>query len=112
MGIRSVMKPSGVVVVWPEGVLDANAAPALREELLSLAGNGDKSPKEILVDLSGVEIIDSTGLGALIDGLKAMRKNGGDLRIASLSDQVASMVELARLGGILKIADPSDAATE
>lgn len=109
MGIRSEVRPSGVVVLFPEGVLDWNAAPAFREELLRLAGKGGK---QILVDLSAVEVIDSTGLGALIDGLKAVRKNGGDLRIAGLSEQVASMLALTKLGGILKVADPSDAATE
>lgn len=85
------------------------AAPEFRTELLAQAGNGNK---RIVVDLSDVEVIDSSGLGALIDGLKAMRKQGGDLQLTGLSAQVASMVELTQLGGILRVVDPSDPAIE
>lgn len=102
MEFRVEKNPSGVVVVFPRGVLDASVAPEFRGELLALASDGNK---QIVVNLSGVEIIDSSGLGALIDGLKAMRKNGGDLRIADLNDQVAAIVDLTKLGGILRLVD-------
>ncbi len=49
------------------------SARMLREELHALIENGDT---RLVVDLSGVEFIDSSGLGALISGLKAARKAG------------------------------------
>lgn len=109
MELRWERKSPEVIVASPRGVLDMTAAPEFRTELLAQAGNGNK---RIVVDLSDVEVIDSSGLGALIDGLKAMRKQGGDLQLTGLSAQVASMVELTQLGGILRVVDPSDPAIE
>jgi len=55
----------------------------------------------IVVDLSAVDFIDSSGLGALIGGLKAARQEGGDLRIACAGDQVKAVLKLTNLDRIL-----------
>ena len=109
MEIRIEKKSPRAAVLFAQGVIDVTVAPEFRTELLALANDGNK---QIIVDLSDVEVIDSSGLGALIDGLKAIRKHGGDLRLASLNAQVASMVELTNLGGILKVVDPNGSASE
>lgn len=109
MQLRFSGEPPRVVVAFPQGVLDVTVAPEFRIELLALANDGNQ---RIVVDLSDVEAIDSSCLGALIDGLKAIRKQGGDLLLANPSAHVASMIELAKLGGILKVVGPSDRATE
>ena len=71
---------SGVVVVRPTGRLNMTAARMLREELHAIVESGGT---RVVVDLSGIEFIDSSGLGALLSGLKAARQAGGDLRIAA-----------------------------
>ncbi len=53
----------------------------------------------IVVDLSETEFIDSSGLGALIAGLKIARKAGGDLCIAAPTQQVCTVLELTTLTG-------------
>lgn len=96
---------AGVVVLRPEGRLNMVAAPDLREQLHDLVGAGKT---KIVVDLSGVETIDSSGLGALISGLKAARQGGGDLRISSPSEQAIAVLELTNLNRVLMVTDSPD----
>ena len=85
--------PSGALVVKPEGRLNMVAAPGLRKELHSLVEQGNS---RIVVDLSGTDFIDSSGLGALISGLKAARQAGGDLRLAAPTRQVTNLIRVLR----------------
>ncbi|AOD23761.1 anti-anti-sigma factor [Rhodococcus sp. p52] len=94
-------------VVQPTGRLNMVAAPRLREQLRDLVENGSH---RLLVDLSTTEFIDSSGLGALVSGLKAARQAGGDLRIASPTAQVQSVLALTRLDRVLATHDSADAA--
>ncbi len=98
---------SGVVVVCPEGRLNMMAAPGLREQLHNLVREGND---RLVVDLSGVDTIDSSGLGALISGLKAARQSGGDLRIAAPGEQALAVLELTNLNRVLKSYASADAA--
>ena len=98
---------SGVVVVRPEGRLNMMAAPGLREQLHSLVQGGKT---RLVVDLSGVDTIDSSGLGALISGLKAARQSGGDLKIAAPGEQAMAVLELTNLKRVLKSYESADTA--
>lgn len=98
---------SGVVVVLPAGRLNMVAAPQLREQLHNLVQAGNT---RLVVDLSGVETIDSSGLGALISGLKAARQSGGDLRIAAPGEQAVTVLELTNLNRVLKSFPSADDA--
>ena len=67
----------------------------------------------VVVDLSAVEFIDSSGLGALISGLKVARQAGGDLRIAAPTRQVITVLELTNLNRVLRAhPDPGSAFDE
>ena len=98
---------SGVVVIRPEGRLNMSVAPDLRDQLRRLVESGNT---KLVVDLSGVEAIDSSGLGALISGLKAARQDGGDLRIAGAGGQVTSVLELTNLDRILRSHESAERA--
>ena len=98
---------SGVVVVKPTGKLNMVAAPMLRKELQGVVEGGQK---HIVVDLSGVELVDSSGLGALISGLKAARQAGGDLRVAAPSRQVITVLELTNLNRVLRVHPSAESA--
>jgi anti-sigma B factor antagonist len=56
----------------------------------------------IVLDLSDCEFIDSSGLGAVIGGLKTARQAGGDLRIAALTAQVSTVLQLTNLDRVLR----------
>lgn len=92
-------QPSGVVVVKPTGRLNMVAAPTLRKELHTIVEGGQT---RVTVDLSAVDFIDSSGLGALISGLKVARQAGGDLRIAAPTRQVIAVLELTNLNRVLR----------
>ncbi|MDZ4267414.1 MAG: STAS domain-containing protein [Mycobacterium sp.] len=98
---------SGVVVVKPTGKLNMVAAPMLRKELQAVVEGGQR---HIVVDLSGVEFVDSSGLGALISGLKAARQAGGDLRVAAPSRQVTTVLELTNLNRVLRVHPSAESA--
>lgn len=98
---------SGAVVVRPEGRLDMMSARDFREQLHAVVRGGDT---RVVVDLSGLDAIDSSGLGALISGLKAARQGGGDLRISGAGEQVSAVLELTNLNRVLKAYESADAA--
>jgi anti-sigma B factor antagonist len=56
----------------------------------------------VVVDLSACAFMDSSGLGAVIAGLKAARQAGGDLRIAAPSTQVLTVLQLTNLERVLR----------
>jgi anti-anti-sigma factor len=105
MDIRTEVRPSGVTEVFVEGALDMAVAPVLRDELQSLVKGGAVN---LVINIAKVETIDSTALGALISGLKAARKNGGDLRITSPRERVSSLLKLTNLDQVLKIVDDGE----
>ncbi|WP_336659485.1 STAS domain-containing protein [Leucobacter sp. USHLN153] len=87
-------------VIAITGRLTASGAPLLRNAVGDLVESG--KPR-IVVDLSGTEFIDSSGLGALICGLKRARVSGGDLRIAAVPDQVLAVLRLTNLDRVLSL---------
>ncbi|AWH96473.1 STAS domain-containing protein [Dietzia psychralcaliphila] len=95
------------VVVQPTGRLNMVAAPGLRDQLRDLVDGGSR---RVVVDLSATEFIDSSGLGALISGLKAARQAGGDLRIAAPNTQVRSVLKLTRLDRVLTAYESANTA--
>jgi len=86
------------VVLAPEGKFNLVAAPPIKARIDDLVAAGKA---RLVVDLHAVDFIDSSGLGALIGGLKAARQQGGDLRIAAAGDQVRAVLKLTNLDRIL-----------
>lgn len=56
----------------------------------------------VVVDLADTEFMDSSGLGALVGGLRTARTAGGDLRIARPNDQVLTVLELTTMDRVLR----------
>jgi anti-sigma B factor antagonist len=71
-----------------------------REDVLSeLVAAGTN---RIVVDMAETTFLDSSGLGALIGGLKSARQAGGDLRIARPTPSVVTVFELTNLDKVLR----------
>ena len=87
-------------VITPEGRLDLASASEFKQILTDAVEAGDRI---LVVDLSNVPFVDSSGLGALISGMKATRLAGGDLRIAEVGDQARLILELTSLDKVMKI---------
>jgi len=98
---------SNVTVIKPTGRLNMAAASTLRKQLQDIVEGGSS---RIVVDLSTTDFIDSSGLGALISGLKIARQVGGDLRIAATPKQVCTVLELTNLNRVLPTYESVDTA--
>ncbi|CAA9215691.1 MAG: hypothetical protein AVDCRST_MAG77-183 [uncultured Chloroflexi bacterium] len=90
---------AGIAVVSLCGRLDLLSAAAVKQRLATEVAAGHK---KLIVDLGDVAFIDSSGLGALISGLKAARQAGGDLRIARPCDQARLVMKLTTLDRVLR----------
>lgn len=99
MNIERENRAGGVTVLRPEGRLDLVTAPAFKQHVADVVKTASR---RVIVDLNKVTFIDSSGLGALIGGLKSARQAGGDLRIARPGDQAKVILELTTLNKVLK----------
>jgi anti-sigma B factor antagonist len=97
--IEIVGRGDDTVVITPRGRLNMVTAGRFRAAVSEVVEDGHPN---VVVDLGATTFLDSSGLGALIAGLKLARQAGGDLRIASLSPQVLTVLTLTNLDRILK----------
>ena len=81
----------------------------LNEELHALI---DVNKTNVIVDLSKVKFMNSSGLGMLIGGLTTMKKAGGDLRIANATDKIESLLVVTKLITVFKHFRSVDEAVE
>src|SRR5688500_10663844 len=92
-----IVSKSEATVVRPGGNrLDLEVAAEFRTALLQLIDGGEH---HVIVDLAGVDFIDSSGLGALVSALKTLKllKRAGDIRLANLQPPVVALLEIIRL---------------
>jgi anti-sigma B factor antagonist len=100
LGGGALMTETSTAVLQPTGRLNMVAAPAFKNLVEETVASGQS---RIVVDLGQVTFIDSSGLGALISGLKATRQAGGDLRIADVPEQVMTVLRLTNLDRVLRV---------
>lgn len=91
--------PNGVAVVKFSERLDLLNAAEAKQKLSQVVAEGHP---RLIVDLKQVPFIDSSGLGALIGGLKAARLAGGDLRLACVGEQARVVLQLTTLDRVLR----------
>lgn len=90
-----------VDLVSVSGRVDSNTAPDLEA---TFRGINDAGRFRIVLDMSNLEYISSAGLRVLVSTLKNCRRyNRGDLRLASLSDRITGVMEMAGLDVLYKI---------
>ena len=105
----TVASYEGWEVLTVTGEIDMATAPRFRQRLLALIGGGAQN---LVIDLSGVDYIDSTGLGVLMGGAKRVRSAGGDIRLVTAGSRLTDLIELTRLDRVLDVYDSVSAATE
>ena len=99
----------GYRVLRPQGDLDVYTVGSLRDALGQMIS--DKTPK-IVVDLDGVPFMDSSGLGALMGGVRRMREIGGDLAVACTREQHLKLFTITGFGEGVSIAPTVEEAAE
>ena len=97
----------GIAVIQLVGRLNMASAVHLREAVTSIVDSGRT---RVAIDMSGVDFLDSSGLGAIISALKTTRQAGGDLRIAAPTGQAKLVLQLTNLDRILTAYDDAETA--
>ncbi|MEA5570380.1 STAS domain-containing protein [Calothrix sp. UHCC 0171] len=88
------------------GLLDAFSEPTFRKVI---GGKIDEGPKNIILDLSQIDFVDSSGLGALVQLAKQAQTNEGTLQIVT-NARVTQTVKLVRLEKFLALQTSVDSA--
>jgi anti-sigma B factor antagonist len=95
------------VIVRPAGDVDLAGSPTLRVELKRVqAGKVGR----LVIDLSGVPYMDSSGVATLVEAMQVSRRAGTKLVLCGLQDKVRSIFEIARLDTVFTIVADTDAA--
>ena len=81
-----------IAILELDGRFDANTAAPVKQQLDRASEGG-----RVIVNLSGVQFVDSGGLATLVGGLKRCRQNGGDLYLCGLQQPVQIIFELTKL---------------
>ena len=93
--------PSGDwMVLSVGGEVDLNTAPQLKDRINGLIAQGNSN---LVVDLEGVEFMDSTGLSALVSGLMRTSESGGGMAVVCTRPQVLRLLALTGLDQVLKV---------
>ena len=98
----TVSENPGVPVLAVRGEIDVASAPEFHASLSDLIGQGSEI---VMVDLSEVSFIDSSGLGALVGAEKEMRGAGHELRLVVTQPQIMRLLELTGLDQVFTVRD-------
>jgi anti-sigma B factor antagonist len=79
------------------GEIDVYTAPKLREQIVALV---DEGRYDLIIDMSAVDFLDSTGLGVLVGGLKRVRAHDGSLALVCAEERI---LKIFRITGLTKV---------
>lgn len=92
----------GVVIVGVRGDVDVSTSPRLRDELHGAIGSG---ASRVVVDMAGMDFIDSAGLGVLIGSLKRAREQGVELVLSNLQTSPRKVIAITGLDDVFTLDD-------
>ena len=87
-------------VLQVTGEVDVYTAPMLRDQIRELAAKG---AVHLIADLGGVDFLDSTGLGALVGGLKRLREASGSLALVISTPRILRIFQITGLTKALAV---------
>ena len=98
--ITKVRWEETVAVVTVAGDVDLHRSLALQKELLAVL---DQKPSRMVVDLSAVPYMDSSGVASLVKLLSRVRALGAKMALAAPTPKVRSIFEITRLNSVFEI---------
>ena len=100
--IRGIKHEGTAIVLELGGEIDMKCSAGIKDKFKEIYRT---KPPVIVVDMTEVKFMDSSGLATLVGALKWCRTNGGELRLAALTQSVKSIFEICRLETIFQIYD-------
>ncbi len=107
MQIKHVTNGDVAVLHLQGKIMGGPDATSLHEKLHQLIETGTRS---VVIDLRDVDWMNSSGLGILIGGLSAIRKSGGDLRLASVTEKIEEVLRITKLDRVFDVYGSTDEA--
>ncbi len=104
-----VSKSGDVMVIDVEGQLIVGNRQELKQKVLDELEKGER---RFVVNFSETGYIDSSGLGVLVSLSKKIREQEGELRLASLNEDLRTLFELTKLDTLFTIANSREEALE
>jgi anti-sigma B factor antagonist len=77
--------------------LTASVAPEIKQQMTDVLKTGGT---QLVLNLTNIKFIDSTGIGSLISALKTARENNGVFKLAGVQEEVMSLLKLMKLDQI------------
>lgn len=90
-----------------KGEVDVYTAPKLREEIVT---HVEKGNYRLIIDLDGVDFMDSTGLAVLVGGLKRVKEHEGALLLSCTNDSILRVLSLTGLNKVFPVHESVEAA--
>ena len=111
MGIKCQVdtNKSGVVTLAFEGFIDMSSSPEVRE---ALTAQFNAKPKAVIVDMSKVPYIDSSGIATLVEGLQWSHSSSNKFRLVGLNSTVRDIFEIARLLQVFEVFESNEEALQ
>ena len=97
----------GLTVCHVDGEIDINSSPQIKKSFDKLISS--KTPK-IVINLTKVTYVDSSGLATLVEILKNMKSYGGRMRLAGMSSKIKSLFEITKLEKLFEIIADEESA--
>jgi len=94
-------------VLSPIGDVDLSRSPVLRLEIAQVQ---KKNPARVVIDLSQVPYMDSSGVATLVEAMQTTRRSKGKLILCGMQHKVRAIFEIARLDMVFVIVDDLDKA--
>ena len=107
MKIKTSEKYEAVVLELKGNVMGGDDTKDFNDLLHKLI---DEGKKKVVLDLSDVKFMNSSGLGMLISGLTTMKKNDGALKLAGATEKIESLLIITKLITIFESYDSVDEA--
>lgn len=109
MTIKDKMHGKVAVLTLKGDIMGEPETGQLRDKVKSVISSGTP---HVVLDLSGVRYVSSTGLGTLIAVLTSVKNKGGDMRLAAVTEKVESLFVITQLVKVFKEYETVDRAVE
>ena len=107
LSVNTRTTDAGIAVVEVAGEVDVYTAPTLRQHLRDATGG---STPKVVVDMSEVTFLDSTGLGVLVGAMGRVREAEGTMRLVVNSDHILKVLRITGLDALIPVDADIDTA--
>ncbi|MBI5725610.1 MAG: STAS domain-containing protein [Planctomycetes bacterium] len=107
--VKEIVRKDQAAIVKVVGDVDLNCSVEFQQSLMELL-DSSPPPKKIVIDLTGVPYMDSSGVASLVKLLSRTRKSGATICLAGLCQRVRSVFEITRLDSVFKVCANSEEA--